>query len=270
MIEQSRVLFVSTSMCTKWEFYSRALVQKYFPSATHLIIDGRRSWHPLYFLTEVIKIDADYVVHIDEDCFLLDAAPLESIIDFLDKHHDYAVAGTPDGGVPYRFHNYYACNLFFTIFRQQALKEALGSQKRWMKLRYNPSHIPEGALTNYPFYNDKYTIDEFENYYPIFWLIFKCGYKTKYLKVDLNKDYLASDVYVEGFTCPFARHMWYLRDWNNQSPHEESQISHYERYMKLESNCLKPLIADKLYPDNAIRKTIPRFTKIQYFFKYFC
>ena len=70
-----------------------------------------------------IKRKCDYLVYIDEDCFITDLFALKDVVeDFILK--DRAFAGCRDGGVLcHRNHNGYCINTFFTIFNIKQLKE---------------------------------------------------------------------------------------------------------------------------------------------------
>lgn len=65
----------------------------------------------------------DYIVYIDEDCFISDLKSLKNIVeDFISS--DRTFAGMPDGGVCcHRNHNNVAINTFFTIFNIRQIRD---------------------------------------------------------------------------------------------------------------------------------------------------
>ncbi len=90
-----------------------------------------KNWHPLDFLEPALAEDSDYVVHIDEDAFLLDPEQLSRLVAEMSRDPELAAAGVPDGGTPYRHHNPYACNLFFAVFKTAVLRETIARRSDW-------------------------------------------------------------------------------------------------------------------------------------------
>src|SRR5688500_6970617 len=97
-----KLLFVTTSLGTKWESYSQSLIELGYPESTRLVVDGTRNWFPLMFLEPALAHDSDYTIHIDEDCFLFDTGQLKQLIRYLENHDEIVMAGIPDGGNYYR------------------------------------------------------------------------------------------------------------------------------------------------------------------------
>ena len=77
----------------------------------------------LLYKKSTIKRKCDYLVYMDEDCFIADLFAMKAAVeDFILK--DRAFAGCPDGGVLcHRNHNGYCINTFFTIFNIKQLRE---------------------------------------------------------------------------------------------------------------------------------------------------
>ena len=76
----------------------------------------------LLYKKSAIKRKCDYLVYIDEDCFISDLFDMKGLVeDFILK--DRAFGGISDGGVLcHRNHNGYCINTFFTIFNIKQLK----------------------------------------------------------------------------------------------------------------------------------------------------
>jgi hypothetical protein len=65
------------------------------------------------YFRELLALDADWVINLDEDVFLLEPERLLALIGVM-KEKGYAACGVPDGGVvSIRAHNLVACNAFF-------------------------------------------------------------------------------------------------------------------------------------------------------------
>lgn len=61
------------------------------------------------------RLDADWVINIDEDAFVLQPSRLVELVRYMDANR-LAICGTPDGGVvPIRYHNPVGCNAFFNV-----------------------------------------------------------------------------------------------------------------------------------------------------------
>lgn len=248
-IRQNRLLFVTSSRGTKWLSYSQRLIKRSFPFSKRVIINGTTSsWQALDFLEVIDRYDSDYVIHIDEDCFLLDPSRLSSLIDALESNPEVALAGTPDGGVPYRTHNPCACNLFFLIMRTKTMRELLNANKDWKQLRFKDVYKKFISADNYSFFNDEITYDDMESYYSLFWLIFENQHKIMYLPVKLNERYYSTDVYLQNNNKPFLRHMWCARNWSAVKK-RPNDLTERERYELQEKEVLKPLLKGVCFPD---------------------
>ena len=68
------------------------------------------------YFRELLRLDADWVINLDEDAFVLDPGRLLGLVRTMEQG-GYAACGMPDGGVvPIRRHHPAACNAFFNIF----------------------------------------------------------------------------------------------------------------------------------------------------------
>ena len=241
-IVSRKVLFVTSSLRTRWLYYSQALVARHFPKAARVVLDGRREWSPLGFLSSVLKSEADYIVHIDEDCFLLDARPLNELIAWMDTQPDVALAGTPDGGVPYRNHNPLACNLFFAVFKRKAVATLVREHPKWRHYRYSDEFAGRGAPSQSLSSSDLVSFDDYEPYYPFSWLVLRGGRRIEYLRAELNPRYWSTDVrWHKEDASVIARHMWWVRDWKSLETKPERECNRH-RYERLERECLAPLV----------------------------
>src|SRR5262245_1462651 len=127
----SLVTTVTTSMLTKWTIYSQCLLAHHTPEWNRVIVDGRFNWHPLMFVQEITSTRSKYILHIDEDCFLLNRQGILKIVEEMEEREDIVAAGIPDGGIYYREKNAAALNLFFVLFRRDALLHAWDMRAKW-------------------------------------------------------------------------------------------------------------------------------------------
>jgi hypothetical protein len=143
-------------------------------------------------------------------------------------------AGVPDGGVPYRSFNRHACNLFLAVFKTASLRELIGRNPEWRSLRFNTDvawHLQEPVPEATP---DQAEVEEYEPYYPLFWLILGQGKRILYLKSTLEPDLMASQVFWGSATQPMALHAWHLRQWFSREVDPFLGISPAEKYRRIE------------------------------------
>jgi len=64
------IVFVTTTLNSKWLTYQRALISKFFPESQHIVIDGSSNWPYawFYWMKDIKSTEAKWFVHIDEDC----------------------------------------------------------------------------------------------------------------------------------------------------------------------------------------------------------
>lgn len=236
-----KLLFVTSSLNTKWLNYSQQLIANGFPDAKRIVIDGTENWSPLRFVDELQAYrDYDFVIHIDEDCFLLEPDQLRTVLEELQTKPKVVMAGSPDGGMPYRGHNYYACNLFFVIIKPAMLCDLLESTPQWKSLRWNSKYEVSNTFEDYEFWNrENQRLDNFERYYPLFWLVLENNFRIQYLSGTLNVRYSSTDLFAENCDRPFARHMWFARDWKENKVTRNGRTN-LDRYNLHESEVLIP------------------------------
>jgi hypothetical protein len=231
MIRDEDILFVTTSMHTKWQSYSSACVKHFFPESKHLIIDGRKGWPRIWFkwTDEVQKYDTKYVIHIDEDCFLQSRQEVINIIDKLEQTNS-CLAGVPDAHFALRGFNEVALNAFFMVGDLKKLKKIF-SNKKWRNSRFNKKWISE---VKYDYkVSTKARNTTYEPYYVIFWAILNANEKLLYLYPHDDFQFAnqenripATTVKLLPNTSNICTHMWYLRQWKNRD--------HINRYNKIE------------------------------------
>ncbi|HRW64692.1 MAG TPA: hypothetical protein P5032_02940 [Candidatus Competibacter sp.] len=233
----SKIAFLTVSLGTKWESYSQSLIKIYFPECQRIVVDGSRSWNPIYFTDYGNKIHADYLILVDEDCFIFSRSQMVFLIQSLDHDKDCALIATPDGGTYHRDYNPIACNTFFAIIKRQALLRIVKSAG-WKNSKY--SDISDKVDDNHLEFLDKNRVnyDKHEPYYPFFWALLSNNFTIKYLVPSLNRSLLASEVKIEKSDNPLLIHMWWLRSWHCREIEPYLKVANYDRYVILEKKYL--------------------------------
>lgn len=228
-----KLLFVTQSLGTRWEVYSQALIRASGLADRVIVLDGRSQWHPLNFVDQALAYESDYIVHVDEDCFLLDPTQLSALISDMMDDPDVVAAGVPDGGTPYRSRNPLACNLYFTVFKTAALREAIVHCLDWRSLRFQAEYADHLTQVRKPIALPPQESLEYEPYYPLFWLILAQAKKIIYLCSSMDTACMASQVFFGSETQPMALHGWHLRKWFSPEIDPFLGISPAEKYRRI-------------------------------------
>lgn len=254
-----KVTFITSSIGTKWESYSQSLIKVNFPECKRIVVNGSQNWDPLYFVSYAKKLDTDYLVLVDEDCFLFDRRQFIELIQWMESHVNCGVLATPDGGTYHRDYNPIACNTFFAILRTNSLR-MVTRDNTWRELSYS-------SIGNYATNEHLGSLDlerisyhKSEPYYPVFWAFLNNKFTIRYIIPILNMDLLASDIYVNGAQTPMLTHMWWLRSWSNKEIEPYLKVSNFERYDAFEKIYLKKVFSSRsnsmvLMGQNLIRNT---------------
>ncbi len=154
-------------------------------------------------------LDADWVVNLDEDAFLLDPPALLALLRHMEEQ-GYAACGMPDGGVvPIRHHNPVACNAFFNVFDMRQIRPLWADWDAVTRLRHAPAFeavVPAWARRG------EHAFDDFEPYYGLFYAIVKAGRRILYLDAETWRDGTTTLVRSPG-GHPLLLHAWYARNW---------------------------------------------------------
>lgn len=232
------ILAVTTSLGTKWESYSQTLLSLNIPEWRRVVVDGRKNWSPTMFIESVIKFDVDYIVHIDEDCFVWSRDALYELVEVLEKDHSISAVGIPDGGHYYRDHNPAALNLFFVIFRAETLKKSWSDRVNWGKYFFKEKYADEVIQQKKVFDKERVNWNEGEPYYPLFWSMLSGGGRFLYLDEELDSSRWSSKV-ISPTGKVTVEHMWYLRQWFSSEIMPGHDCPNSERYRSIENDILK-------------------------------
>jgi len=168
------------------------------------------------YFYEIMKSDADIVINIDEDAFIVDNKELLNLLIYF-VENNYVNCGMPDGGVvPVRGHNPLVINPFFNIMDLRVLRQEF-SLSLMQKYKNFDSSMTD--MTNHSLMRSNYIYDMYEPYYPFF-LWIKKNYKT----LDMDATTLA-----DGFTTvllshnnkPFLYHTWWSRSYGIDPYHTD-------------------------------------------------
>ena len=158
--------------------------------------------------------DADIIINIDEDAFVLDLNRLKKLIIYVIENK-YINCGMPDGGVVHLRHlNPLVTNPYFNILNVKEIRKKISS---FDVVEY--STHKDSYMENYPTHILKgpYEFVYYEPYYPFFvWM--SQNFKTLYLNAETHSDGLSS-VLQDNNNQPFLIHTWYSRLYNVDKEH---------------------------------------------------
>lgn len=166
----------------------------------------------LGYFYEISKLEADWVINIDEDVFAIDTEKIVKLLEFM-KANDFICCGVPDGGViDIRFHNPLAVNACFSIHNNKEIR------KRFNQADIDKTHCTEELKQFTPTHLLKttaYDYDEFEPYYPFFFWLLKQGRMLYLDAIQWVRDGI-STIVTDHERQPILLHCWYGRDYENQ------------------------------------------------------
>lgn len=124
MINEKDIVFVTTTLYSKWLNYQQGIIKKLFSKSEIITFDGSKNWPNswFYWIDEVKKSDKKYYIHIDEDFFITSKYELLNAINKLESG-ECDLLGCSDGYHHYRGANPVAINTFFMIGRVEDIKK---------------------------------------------------------------------------------------------------------------------------------------------------
>lgn len=248
MIEDRDILFVTTTLNTKWMGYQKKLVNMFFPESEHLIIDGTKNWpYPWFYWIEAIKETSHkWIVYIDEDCFLSGRKQLVKLIEKM-NNETISLSAVSDGYNHYRGANPVAINSFLMICNAEDIRglnfnlndvEFTLTQEGWrnsLGIIYNEDiHRKDFSYPHRIMENGENTAYEQEPYYMILWMLKEMGKKFYYLYPHFDDNLKSTNPRIEENSDDIAIHMWYTREWKSYMlVHGIHNIERYSRLQKL-------------------------------------
>lgn len=246
MIKDEDIIFVTTTLHSKWLNYQRKIIKDLFPGSPHVIIDGRTDWPYawFYWMDEIKEIPGKWFIHIDEDCFIESKDGILKLIEKMDLE-GYTLSAVSDAYHHYRGANKVAINSFFMI----------GNKKDFMDVDFNyldiKFYLTENGWRNSKeilFDRDKHLNGfvypheiigngenpeyEQEPYYALLWKLKEGGKKFYYLYPHFDERFKSTNPRIDSKSQDIAIHMWYTRFWD--SPMDVHGLPNSERYERVE------------------------------------
>ena len=246
MIKDEDIIFITTTLHSKWLNYQREIIKKLFPDSPHIIIDGRSDWPYawFYWMKAIKDVPGKWFIHLDEDCFIESREEILRLIEKMDLE-GYSLSAVSDAYHHYRGANKVAINSFFMI----------GNKKDFMEVDFDYSDMnfnltPEGwrnnkgilfdpsrhsSNFNYPHKimgNGENPSYEQEPYYALLWKLKEGGKKFYYLYPHFDERFKSTNPRIDSDSKDIAIHMWYTRTWD--SPMDVHGVPNGERYRMVE------------------------------------
>jgi hypothetical protein len=254
MIYESDVVFVTTTLYSKWLSYQNTIIRNLFPSSQHILVDGRQNWPNSWFLwiEETKKTDKKFYIHLDEDFFITSK---EEVLKLLQKmeNENIDLCGCPDGYHQYRGANPVALNTFFMIGRVDDLKKiTVNLSETEFFLKQNEKGIFTWGNNLDMSFKQKYANDfdykftiqgehnfgvDQEPYYAFLWYMKELRCKFEYLFPYFDERFKSTNPRIEEDSKDIGIHMWYVRQWSSEM--DVWGEKNIERYKKLEEEILK-------------------------------
>jgi hypothetical protein len=240
MINENDIVFVTTTLYSKWLDYQSNIIKKLFPNSQHIIVDGRTNWPNcwFYWIDDVKGATAKYYIHIDEDFFITSKSELMGVLDKMETH-GIDIMGCSDGYNHYRSKNPVAINTFFMIGRVSDIKRLDIDLKSFTyKDNYN-SHgikykLEYGVGFNYPYekLGDVNLEIETEPFYAFLWSMKELGCKFDYLYPHFDARFKSINPRLSEDSIDIGIHMWYTRMWESEM--DVFGIRNVDRYTAVE------------------------------------
>jgi hypothetical protein len=246
-MEEKDIVFITTTLYSKWLDYQKKIIKDTFPESKTIIIDGRRNWPNawFYWIEELKNIDSKWFIHIDEDCFIQNKDEILKLIKNMEDE-DYTLAAVSDGYHHYRGANPVAVNSFFMVGNVKHLldldinfndvKFFWNQTTGWSNSRgisYDETkHRVDFLYPHEKISNGENTHYEQEPYYMLLWLLKEKGRKFYYLYPHFDYEFKSTNPRVTKDSPDIAIHMWYTRQWNSEM--DVWGIPNIERYRRVE------------------------------------
>lgn len=179
-------------------------------------------WQANDYLHHIINEGVEWVVNIDEDCFVTDWDAINALIYHM-EHKGYDYAGMPDGGVsPHRCRSWVVMNPFFTIFNAKKIRENLIDKRFIDSCGYQPNmeRLKPHFVTNAYNHNN---VEPFSGFF--YWLA--GAFKPLYLDGMTHDDGISTTLLAPS-TQQFCMHSWYAREFNTDICNRNRILSLYD------------------------------------------
>jgi hypothetical protein len=240
---ENNIVFVTTTLYTKWLDHQSKIIKELFLDSDHIIVDGRNNWPNswFYWIDKVKNSDKKYYIHIDEDFFIESKDEILKCIEKMELEN-IDLFGCSDGYHHYRQHNPVAINTFFMIGKVEHLKDLDFSEIKFqwigdsyinnMDLNYKEEYSKDFNYKHEKFADFKF--DNFEPYYSFSWKMKDMGLKFDYLYPHFDDRFKSTNPRIDKDSKDIGIHMWYTRNWNSEMI--VSGVRNIDRYIELEKN----------------------------------
>lgn len=166
------------------------------------------------YILKLLSLDADWVINIDEDAFVMDGTRIMDLIHYM-KDNSIDICGYPDGGIiRIRQHNPLVMNPFFNIMNVKSLREKYA---KGIEQDYTTHKIEYEQKTPFELMKCEFKYDFVEPYYPIFLWISQ-NFNCLYLPAKQHDDGI-STIALDHTSYPFLIHTWYSRSYGRDTKH---------------------------------------------------
>jgi hypothetical protein len=208
------ILFVTTTINTKWILKQSQLIKNSFPDCPHIIVDGTKNWPYswFYWLSPAAKSDRKYYIHLDEDFFLENPEEINRCIEKIERE-DIDLLGCSDGYHHYRDHNPVAINTFFMLGKVEHLQGIYdfftGMEIFWNGDSFVNSfdlHYKEEYSKDFNYQHEimgGYKYDNFEPYYAFMWKMKDMGLKFDYLYPHFDERFKSTNPRIDKNSCRY-------------------------------------------------------------------
>lgn len=242
---ESEIVFVTTTILSKWMSIQANIIKKLFPNSEHIIVDGCSNWPYswFYWINEIKKSDKKYYIHIDEDFFITDRQELLNVIKKMDDNK-IDIIGCSDGYHEYRGANPVAINSFLMFGRVNDIKrinidfnqikfgfDNKNSYLNNFNLKYNDNYKKDFSYSFKISGNSNFEIEQ-EPYYAFLWCMKELGCKFDYLYPFFDKRFMSTNPRLNENSNDIGIHMWYTRCWNTDM--DVHGMKNSDRYKKIE------------------------------------
>jgi len=246
MIKDSEIVFVTTSLSTKWIEYQQKILKSNFPESSFIVVDGKGNWPKSWFfwIDKVKQTNHKWYIHIDEDCFLESKSEVIKLLEKMEKE-DIGISAISEAYCHFRGNNPVAFNSFFLAGRVDDLKDVnldLGNinftyvENKWknsLGIQFKNEYLEDFTYPHdkiWPYDNIE---AESEPYYLFCWLMKEKKIKIYYLYPYFDDRFKSTNPRIEKDSPDIAIHMWYTRMW--ESAMDVHGLPNNERYRRLQS-----------------------------------
>lgn len=171
------------------------------------------------YLLKLMNLDADWVINIDEDAFVVDNQRVDALLHYCEEK-DIDVCGYSDGGViSIRNHNPLVMNPFFNIIHTAALREKFQPCVLKAYAVHKPEYEEKAPWDLIRKHGHAYEFHYFEPYDPFFVWVSQ-NFNTLYLDALLHHDKY-STIGLDHESKPMVIHTWYSREYNQDLFHTD-------------------------------------------------